>query len=298
MRLKGAGPVGRIANAFEGFIFRGFNPFGRASRSEYWIVILIVWAAIIAFFLYDLTTIWGHLRAHERPSFNPFAYGSVLLWTITLIPRTTLAMRRMQDSGRSLKWAMLPFSAGIGLVWLVLGLGSAMLTSMQGGTAEFTILSFLALIGLMRSGAIWPLLYAFAEQAEPGAVLSFLAEIYGLLPKPDLAAGAAYYGQLYSAAPEVATPMLLATLAMTFGPFVMLALWFAFLLAPSNQGFNGYGEARGVDPVQPVKKGAHNPYAGYALLSEQFRESGKQSAEVRREEVSRLYRERVLKQRQ
>ena len=75
------------------------------------------------------------------------------------------------------------------------------------------------------------------------------------------------------------------------------------LLKPSQTGFNGYGDAPSAGGMSSSGRSAggakgkakHNPYAGYALLSEQYRERMKASPEARQAEVHALYKERVLK---
>jgi uncharacterized membrane protein YhaH (DUF805 family) len=131
---------------FEKFAFRYFNFWDRASRGEYWCVMPVIWGLIIFAFLGDLREIWGFLSLRQVPPLTPLYYESIMLFALTFIPRLSLTMRRLHDSGRSGKWAFLPFVATKSSIYLVLGMSTAMVTSNMsglsgGGFAGFGVVS-------------------------------------------------------------------------------------------------------------------------------------------------------------
>ena len=99
--------------AYDSFLFKSFDMLGRSSRAEYWCVMPVLWAIMGILFWIDGRSMAFTLEAGELPSLNPLAYGSVLFILVTAIPRLTLSMRRLQDSGRKAKWVTIPYSAAV-----------------------------------------------------------------------------------------------------------------------------------------------------------------------------------------
>ncbi|WP_368186233.1 DUF805 domain-containing protein [Aestuariibius sp. HNIBRBA575] len=123
--------------ALENFIFKAFNMFGRASRAEYFWVMLVYWGAMIGLAYLDALVVWDRIMAFSLPPLNPLAYGTVYLFVITLIPRVTLSVRRLHDAGRAAIWAVLPYCGFVIGFWVVFGALAALFVGIANGQLAF-----------------------------------------------------------------------------------------------------------------------------------------------------------------
>lgn len=290
-----------VSNAFENFIFKSFNIWGRATRLEFWIVMPLIWAAILGFLILDLRGIWSQLQDYRKPSLNPLSYTSLQFFILTWPARIAVTVRRLHDSGRSGKWAVAPYKAALLAFWFVIGITTAVMTS---GTASITA-NGAAIFG---AGAIiaagdnfWPFIFAHSQNVDLWTIfegiLQVAGEIGGYVSVPDPVALAERYAADYSTTPAAVAPMVVVMLIFTLGPIVLMGLWLVFLLMPGNPGHNRFGNpSRGEGAAGPTRnRRGNNPYAGYALLSEQSRSDTADPA--RREVMVRaLYKSRVLGQ--
>lgn len=278
------------ATALENFIFKPVNVWSRASRAEYWWIIPPIWVAILIFLAIDLNSIWGSLLAREVPSMNPFNYGSFFLFILTAIPRYSLTVRRLHDSGRRAKWAFLPFTAFFLTVSLFLGLGSAMLTTP--GAPFGAGAAFAAVLTAGYWENIWDVLFILAASAE-GASMPNLPSVQ----MPEIGFFLGRIADVIAENPSQNTPMMIVMSILVFGPFITMGLFISFMLLPSQDKENAFGQ-----PVQtggpgqagdPSKK-AHNPYAAYAILDQPEVVDDEATRAARKREVKALYQSRVL----
>lgn len=283
----GMGPVRSFLSAFDSFVFKSFDMLGRSTRMEYWCVMPVVWTTMIGLLWWDGRGFWSRLEAGEMPSLNPLAYGSVLFVLISAIPRLTLAMRRLQDSGRKGKWAFLPYSAGFLALMAVFGLatsGAFSMTSDDGGI-----------------GAQISLAMMFASGSAEGFVLG----LYHLINNID---SIQFVGQMPNASqfvegmadngmggPAMAIPMLLILGIMFLYPPLAIFIYLLFMTLASQEGENAYGQPStfGRGP-KVAPKGEHNAFASYAVLTKQGRKPTESEIAARKETVHSLYEQRVL----
>ncbi|MFV2053838.1 DUF805 domain-containing protein [Aliiroseovarius sp. YM-037] len=278
------------ATALENFIFKPVNVWSRATRAEYWWIIPPIWIAMLIFLAIDLNSIWASLLAREIPSLNPFNYGSFFLFTLTAIPRYALTVRRLHDSGRRAKWAFLPFTAFFLTISLLLGLGSAMLTTP--GSPFGAGAAFAAVLTAGYWENIWDVLFLLAASAE-GASMPNLPDVQ--MPETSFFLGR--IADVIAENPAQNTPMLVVMSILVFGPFIAMGLFISFMLLPSQDKENAFGQ-----PVQvsnPSRTGdsakqAHNPFAAYAILDQPEVVDDAATRAARKREVKALYQSRVL----
>ncbi|RYG90437.1 DUF805 domain-containing protein [Loktanella sp. IMCC34160] len=281
--------------AFENFLFRGFNFWDRAKRSEYWWILPLLWIGIFAMLYLDLGDIWEKLQNYEKPSLNPLHYGSGLLFFVTLIPRYALTVRRLNDAGRSPKWALLPLKATIVAIWAVLGILSAALTAGIGSMSEMDGLAFaLGIMSLTDGDSFWPAMFALAQSVDGSTVLDILRGV----DWPSPAAIAGNISGTMAADPTMATAGMLIIGGLIFGPPIMMMIFVLFMVAPSKLNASDYtrGQAAFLDQqprkARPEKSSA---YAAYAILDKVHNQPSAEAAVARKAEVQSLYQSRVLR---
>jgi uncharacterized membrane protein YhaH (DUF805 family) len=285
--------------AFEAFFFRYFNFFGRAARSEFWLVMPVIWMCIIGLFIWDCTSVWFRLLDRQPFSFNPFSYSWFILFMLTLIPRFSLTARRLNDAGRSLRWIALPYGALFGTLSLILGVATA-LPALQPYVAGVAIA--IAILGpklLSGSGdAIWEGLYLFAATAQYVNWAEAISNLWSTIPQANLAEVSQGIGDGFRRDPAGATGALSLLGVMVFSPVISMTAYLWFMAQPSQRHDNGFGAPPGGPGSAPrrTKDINDNPFAGYAALMERTPEQERAIALRRKAEVRALYRERILKQ--
>ncbi len=290
----------KFSQAIEGFVFKAFNPFGTASRSDFWLIMPLIWLLLGVFLVMDVMSVWADLKASQIPSLNPLNYGFSLLFLISWPSRLSLTMRRLNDVGRSPKWAFAPYQAALLFLWLIVGLTTAAITSGVMGETQTAIAVGLAAFGpslIFKAGHdIWPFLFAFAQNVDLAALFHGLGEavasILGSLHMPD----PAIVAENAKADPGGTTASIAVLALLVFGPFVFLGLWLVFLCLPTRPGVDSmrgmFGGSDLMSAKTPPGKPKHNPYQAYALLAEGSQT--KISEEERRAQVAALYKQRVL----
>lgn len=287
-----------FSTAFENFIFKTPNLWGRASPSEFWLIMPLIWGGLVAFLVMDLNQIWADLRLLKVPSLNPFDYGFVLLFIITWPSRITLTMRRLHDSGRSGRWAFVPYQAAVLSIWLVLGLMVATVTTSPNAGLALGATFGIGAFAVLANG-FWPLMFTIAERVSLWDILDTLrrgiATVFGQIEMPDPIVLSQSYSSDYGLDPAGGAVMSMVFFLLVFGPFILVGLWLLFLVLPGQTASNKFGEPS--TPAQGIstrgRPGQHNPYAGYAVLSEQHKKKAA-DPEMRKAEVAALYRHRVL----
>ncbi|KUF12725.1 DUF805 domain-containing protein [Pseudoponticoccus marisrubri] len=101
--------IGPVA-ALESFVFNAFKLSGRATRAEYWWVVLFLSLTLIGAAAADLAS----LSSGMATSMNPLAYFSPWLVILTFVPQLTLVARRLHDTGRSALWYTITFVPLVG----------------------------------------------------------------------------------------------------------------------------------------------------------------------------------------
>ena len=118
------------------FVARAFDFKGRSTRLEYWSVVPLVWALIVITLLDDMRQVQETLLEGQIPELNPFLYPSFVIFFVTLIPRLSLNIRRLHDSGRSLIFSLVPAFCMFSVLVLVSGLLGAMMNSSLTGVSD------------------------------------------------------------------------------------------------------------------------------------------------------------------
>ncbi|MBE1285732.1 MAG: DUF805 domain-containing protein [Rhodobacteraceae bacterium] len=281
-------------SAFENFFFRYFQIDGRATRSEFWCVMPIVWLSILAFFVLDVMSFWDKLLNREPPSLNPLSYSWVILFLITLIPRFTLTIRRLQDSGRSGKWVTLPYTALFLSLMTALGMASAhpQLQMVLAGLA----VAISMIPSVEDPNTLWLFAYEFADAARYVNWHTALSALMDHLEPVNFQAGAQNLQNGFSSDPVDTAMAMVALGILLFGPLIAISTYLVFMLMPSSHGENGHGGQTRNDPIRQRNADGSNPFAGYAALIERTAEEERVMALRRKAEVKALYRERILKQ--
>ncbi len=304
------------------FIFKGFNFFGRSTRAEYWWILPILWVAIFGFFVFDVMTVWGQLQERIKPSLNPLRYDSALLFLITLIPRSALTVRRLNDVGRSPKWALLPLKSTVLTVFLVIGLASASLvsavsdtaeqiaTAVETGTLETTPIVVpdqlkqagfkFAMMTMFSTKDGWDVAYNVAAATEG---LNWFEALAGL-PRPDLSAGFANIESLSETDPGMAAAMTFLLGFVSFGPVIFMSVFLFMMLSPTKLSaadrkyFDDSYSPPGTKTGGKDKSSAFASYAILAQIEDQKRDPNAMAAHRARgqAEAKALYRSRVLGQ--
>lgn len=272
-------------SAFDSFFFKAFDFLGRSSRSEYWSVMIVLWVAMAGLIWWDARGFLATLDAGDSPSLNPFAYGSVIFILVTAIPRFTLAIRRLQDSGRKAKWATLPYTAFLLGVGAVVGVATSGALVVETGFAAEPI----------------PLMLFFDFSSTDGiartihAVLGNLDKIHFVGQIPSGSDLAASVGNDAMGGPAATLPMILMALVMLLFPPLAMLIYTLFMSMPSEEGENAYGLPSNFDHgPKATAKGEHNAFASYAILTRQDRPPTEAELAARKETVHSLYEQRVL----
>ncbi len=290
---------------FENFFFRCFNFSGSATPLEYWCVMPLVWIIIIALIPGDAAELWSFLLARQVPPLNPLYYDSILVFVLSIIPRLSLTVRRLHDSGKNGKWAKLPFIAVSSGGMLALGIGSAMLTASSGSTDAVlgTAVLFAIMVGSAESA--WDGIFTAAAAADAlgwDVIWATLGDMTGSIQKPDVGVGVSNISAGLTQEPGITISAILVMTLMICTPFVSALLHLMFMLAPTQHEEDSYGGMLDPAPKPSAKKPsvpgqkAHDPMAGYACL---FERSPEQEAALKikqKEELKSLYKTRVLRQ--
>lgn len=293
-----------ILSFFENFAFKAFDFSGRASPLEYWCVMPVVWLVILALLPGDVMEFWAFLLAREVPPLNPLYYDSFLVFVLTFVPRLSLTVRRLHDSGKSGKWAKLPFITVSSGLFLVLGLAAAMMTS-NAVVTQAAVAASISIAMLVNSPeAAWIAVFTAAQIVDAmgwDIVWALLSDAFGgAAPQVDVNRGVNALAQDMQTAPSLTIQGILVITLMICTPFVSAFMHLMFMLTPTEPGENSYGgmldPAPMRSPKKPVAPGEkpHNPMAGYACL---FERTAEQEAALRikqKEELKELYRTRVL----
>ena len=283
---------------FENFAFKAMKFDDRASPLEYWCVMPVIWLLILVMVPGDAYAFWGFLLAREVPPLNPFYYESLMLFIITFIPRLSLTVRRLHDSGKSGKWAKLPFVAVSSGLVLILGLGSAILTSNVGGDAgAMAAVGMGMAFGGVDSDSIWNSIFAVAAILNAigwDAIWALFAEMQANVPAPDVAGGISNIAKEMQKEPALTSTMLLVMVVMIATPFVAIMLHFFFMISPSELDENSFGAGKRKHKTLVEGPKSANPFAGYKYLYERSPEQEAQLRINQKEEIRSLYQTRVL----
>ena len=288
----------KFLSFFENFAFKAMKFDGRASPLEYWCVMPVIWLLILVMVPGDAHAFWGFLLAREVPPLNPFYYESLMLFIITFIPRLSLTVRRLHDSGKSGKWAKLPFVAVSSGLVLILGLGSAILTSNVGGDAgAMAAVGMGMAFGGVDSDSIWNSIFAVAAILNAigwDAIWALFAEMQANVPAPDVAGGISNIAKEMQKEPALTSTMLLVMVVMITTPFVAIMLHFFFMISPSELDENSFGAGKRKHKTLVDGPKSANPFAGYKYLYERSPEQEAQLRINQKEEIRSLYQTRVL----
>ncbi len=289
-----------FGTAIQNFFFRTGNIFGRATRAEFWFAVPLVWAIIIGLFILDFLWVWDNLANRIAPSLNPLTYSWFIIFVGTFPSRFSVTVRRLHDSGRSGKWAFLPF--GILYSGLILAFGVGVTAVMQGSESAQS----LALVGVVGASMgvsmfdhlepVWEVLFVIAANYEGTDVLFALLDA--------TLSGLAYASQI-----EVTDTVrqgwenssgdrtfFLLIVGYILAPFFSAAMYLFFMIAPSEQD-NVYGDNT---PTTNILKGVggRNPLEAYSALIEMERAKSPEEIAAkeaaRKDEVRKLYEQRVL----
>ena len=93
-----------MLDAVKLFFKNYFNFYGRASRSEFWWVILAYFILVILAVSMDAITVW-YLTSSGADPYSPYeTYYAPMIGAASLIGMTSLTSRRLQDMGRTGWW--------------------------------------------------------------------------------------------------------------------------------------------------------------------------------------------------
>lgn len=274
-----------LFRAFDNFFFKAFDIMGRSSRAEYWCVMPILWAIMGGLFWIDLRGIDRAFSAGEIPSLNPLAYGSVLFILVTAIPRLTLSIRRLQDSGRRARWVTMPYSAAFLALMGFFGLATSGAFVVEGDFTDAGVPIAMALsFGSAEGAAV--------------AVYEILSNIENIRFVGQLPASGEIASAISNEAmggPAATLPMLFMLAIMFLYPPLAMMLYTLFMSLPSDEDENAYGLPTnlGHGPKRS-SKGEHNAFASYAILTRQGHKMTQEEIVARREAVHSLYESRVL----
>lgn len=283
--------MSNLSTAIERFIFRGFNFFGEAKRFEYWLILPLVWLAILVLAWFDIRQVYAMLLAREIPSLNPLNYSAPLLWMVTLIPRYAVTVRRLNDAGRSPKWALLPLKATVASVVITIGLASVLLTS-GGGAAEGAV-GLIVVFSLFGGGFDWETAFAAAQIF---SVMDF-GVFFQALSFLDLGQLSQTAAANVGADPARAGGALAVLTLIVLSPVMFMVIFLIMMMAPSRA--EPFGARYDFSSVNDTKEKRSNAFAGYATLA-RFEDEKRDPAlaAARRaqgkDEVRSLYRSRVL----
>ncbi|MGB3247307.1 MAG: DUF805 domain-containing protein [Sulfitobacter sp.] len=292
----------KIGAAFENFVFRPFDFNGRATLLEYWLIMPLVWGLIIFLAHGDLTEMWAMLLERKVPPLNPLYWDALLVFLLTFIPRMSLTVRRLHDSGKSGKWAKLPFIALFSGFILVLGLLSAMATSnvMAGGSQESGLGMAAIVMAIVYGSAesAWDVIFGAAAVANAmgwDAIFAVLAELTTPAQEINVSQGLANVANGVQNSPMEGGTMMIIMVLLITTPFVTAMLHLFFMISPTKPDHD-------LDSALPIagaslrKQGevSENPFAGYKYLYAKTPEQEAANKVAAQEEIKSLYQQRVL----
>lgn len=290
-----------LVSYFENFAFRYFNFWDRATRAEYWYVMPVIWGLIILALIWDIQEVWQLLLARQVPPLTPLYYESIVLFGLTFIPRISLTVRRLHDCGRSGKWAALPFMATQSSFFLIIGIGSAMITTNMSGFSQAGGVAGLAMIALLFSGqvdAFWQGMFSIAAMINAigwEAIWAAISTTFQGAQPPETGVVIRDLGREIQQVPNQDGLIELVTMAMMAMPFITISLHLYFMLSASERDFNSYGDST-VAPITggvPIKP-KHDVMQGYACLMQRSPAEEAALKMRQKEEVKALYQQRVL----
>lgn len=291
----------KIGAAFENFAFKTFDLSGRATPLEYWVVMPTIWA-IIAFLLYgDAVEFWGMLLAKQVPTLNPLYWDGILVFLLTFIPRFSLTVRRLHDSGKSGKWVKLPFVTVSSSFYLLLASIAAMASM---ATMNDDFVGSIGVIGVIMAVAFgsvdsaWDAIFAGAAMLNAlgwDAIWALLSEMTSSAPKVSMSQGIEAMSDGLQSDPVTSSAIMLMMLILIATPFVTASLHLFFMISPTKPDHD-------LDLAGPIsgaslrKKGdvSDNPFAGYKHLYEKTPEQKAAAAAHAKQEIKTLYQQRVL----
>ncbi len=300
----------KVGTAVENFAFKAFDFNGRATLLEYWLMMPLVWGFIIFLFVGDVVELWGFLLAREVPPFNPLYWDSLLVFFLTLIPRMSLTVRRLHDSGKSGKWVKLPFTTVTSgfVACVVIGIALATTNLTSGMSAqEANDASALAGLGMvafiwgltnMDGGDTWPAIFATAAMINAigfDAILHMAAEIFAPPSNASLAAGASNFANGVQSNPGEGLALMLIPIFLVATPFVTGFLHVFFMISPSKPDHDLDNHVA-MSGASLRRKGdvSDNPFAGYKYLYAKSPEQEEAAKAKAKEEIKSLYQQRVL----
>jgi len=284
----------KILSYFENFAFKALKFDDRASPLEYWCVMPVIWLLIIAMIPGDARTFWNFLLVREVPPLNPFYYESFMLFVVTLIPRLSLTVRRLHDSGKSGKWAKLPYISIISGIYLTFGLLTTMATMGGGLGNSMTVFAIGMSIVMGNAESAWSAIFASAAVLNAmgwDAIIAILSELSGPAQNIDIQQGLQAAGRGAKTEPSLMIVMLI----MVAMPFVTAMLHLFFMLSPTKPD-NGLGSSAPMSFSSLRQKGetSENPFAGYKYLYERSPEQDAAHKAAAKNEIKSLYQQRVL----
>ena len=292
-----------ILTYFERFAFRGVNFWDRATRAEYWCVMPVIWGLILLAFVWDVQEVWDFLLRREVPPLNPLYYESFALFTLTILPRAALTVRRLHDSGRSGKWASLPLVALMSGFTLVLGLGSALLTSSAVGGDALGGISLGFIMGAVlvgSAGSFWEGMFALAAALDAigfDAIRAVIAELLAQIDPPPVETVVTNARLGLAEDPMGGGQLLAAMTGIIVTPFAAAFAHLVFMLMPTDRSYNRYGESSAKPITGPAQvRTSGNAMAGYAYLYEKTAAEEEALKLAQKEQLKALYRTRVLGQ--
>ena len=296
----------KISSAFENFAFKAFDFSGRATLLEYWMVMPLLWVFIIFLAHGDIMEIWATLLERKVPSLNPLYWDSLVVFALTMIPRFSLTVRRLHDSGKRGRWATLPVTALFYGFMLILGLMSALATSSVVGNEQ-------AFSGMMAFGAIFAagiaIILGTSESAWTGAfdlvaaanamgwdvIIAFLAELTAPAQHINLSEGLSNIATDNQRDPSGIIGGLSILMVFVALPFVAAFLHVFFMISPTKPDH----DLESALPIsgaslRKIGKTSGNPFEGYKYLTSKTPAQVAADKIAAKEEIKSLYRQRVL----
>ncbi len=290
----------KIFSYFENFAFKAFKFDDRASPLEYWCVMPVIWVLIIAMIPGDARAFWDFLLARQIPPLNPFYYESFTLFVVTIIPRLSLTVRRLHDSGKSGKWAKLPYVTVVSSFYLLIA-GFAAMASMSSDTN-----GSLGMMGLVMAlvfdsvDTVWPMIFAAAAMLNAlgwDAIWAVLSEMTSAPIATEFGQRAGRITQGFQDDPTNSGAVIVVTMILITAPFVTSMLHIFFMISPSKPDHELYGGAP-ISGASLRQQGevSKNPFAGYKYLYEKSPDQDAAHKEAAKQEIRSLYQQRVLGQ--
>lgn len=292
-----------ILSNFERFAVHAFNFRGRATMFDYWLVMPFIWLLIMVFFIADLGEVYAMLLARQIPPLNPLYYASVLIFLLTLVPRTSVTIRRFHDSNRSGFWIILPIISFVSLLVMVALLTGSMMNSALTGIAndpDNVFKSFDTLMESVFTGTFWDEMFGIAtafEKAGADTVWGLLNEIYNYNGQVDIRRSSSNVDVGLEGDSGHTMALFMVSSGLVLTPIITGLATAILTLLPTSPFDNIYGPAH----MAELKYGKSDPnernaMSGYAHLFEKTDEEKAELRELQKEQIKELYRSRVLKQ--